>query len=126
MQTISNYLLLLAVPILAIYFYQFFKLTMSIDEAERKRYIEAGSKWHLIPIPLLVVAIFYFKDYSTLLAIALIWISFMAIGTYLHHKKLKALKFDPTFERRLLRSSYLCGIAAVMVLASLILSASAT
>ncbi len=126
MQTISNYLLFLAIPFLAAYFYQFFKTIMSIDEAERKRYIESGSKWNFVVVIPFVVAILYFKDVSTLLAIALIWILFLAVGEYWHQKKLKALEFNPAIQRRLLRLSYLCGIAVVMVLTSLILSANAT
>lgn len=127
MQSLSGYLLLIGIPIMAAYFYQFGKTMKVLDDAERKRYVDkAGSKWNLIATILLFGALIYFNDVRARLAIALTIILFTVVETYRHHKKLRALKFEPAFERRLLRISYLSAIGLGCVLASIVLSAHAT
>ncbi len=127
MSLIENIFILIGASIFIIYFILFNRTMKLIDLSERKRYIsKVGSKLSSLTIISLLGALFYINGFIIKLFIAITIVIFMFIETIRHHKKLKELNFNETFEKRLFKISSIPAVGVLLILISVVMHAKTT
>lgn len=106
------------IAVLCVYFFLFIQtVVQSLDKAEQRRFAREGmTKEGFVKTLVLWVAFFYFKDPAALLLIGLAILGDWWWEAKRRHRKLLALGFPQSFERRLWSVGYLQALGQAFLM----------
>jgi len=118
-----NIILYSGLIIIAIYLFLFFKLSNTLTKEEHSVLRKQRSKFIGIMSILPFFVIGYFDNYYLRLSVGAFIVISTTIETIFHHRKLRMLHFNPVYERKLLKITYVSAIGIILLVIWFIMTA---
>lgn len=119
----QNIILFAGLAVLAVYFVLFFKNSKKLTKDDLAILQKTRSKFMMITSVIPFIMIVFFRDYYVRLGLGVFILLSTAIETIIHHKKLRRLNFNRSYEKSLLKITYLSLIAMALIISWFIITA---
>jgi hypothetical protein len=113
------------IPLFIVYLFLFRQTFRLLDQSERKRLVTeaARPRWRPALTAVFVLLLIFLGDPLWRAAVGAVWIADTAWASVNHHRRLRALGFDPVFRQALAGVSYLSGVVMLFFVAGMVLTA---
>jgi len=119
----QNAILYAGLVVLAAYFVLFFKLSKTLTKEEHAMIQKMRSKFIIVISILPFIMLIYFTGFYMRLGLGAYIIVSTTIETIFHHAKLRGMNFNPSYERKLLKITYLSAVGTLLIISWFILTA---
>jgi hypothetical protein len=119
----QNNILYAGLAVLIVYFVLFFKLSRTLSKEEHVMLQKIRSKFLMVTFVFPFIMLIYFTGFYIRLGLGAYIIVSTTIETIFHHAKLRRLNFNPSYERKLLKITYLSAVGIFLVISWFIMTA---
>ncbi|HBG92110.1 MAG TPA: hypothetical protein DDX12_01395 [Nitrospiraceae bacterium] len=120
--TNQNIILYLGLAVLAVYFVLFLKLLNTLTKEEQIALQKMRSKFMMLTSVIPFIMLVYFNGFYQRLGLGAYIVISTTIETILHHAKLRRANFNPSYEQRLLKITYLSAIGTIFIISWFIIT----